>query len=187
MRTTKKYTPPWGRALTSFGRVEHALCMVFCNCVNWEQSNPSESAFWAILSFEAKLNATDAVFSSRFPETHQHHAEHRSQWITLKNTLIRRNRIRNKIAHGVAVTMFFFEGEDRKSQTLFAPYFYSSRNKLLRTMPPWDVDQRPSDRMSALDIRNHAATFTRTARSLYKLATVTRDEVRKIEVGGPEA
>jgi hypothetical protein len=88
-----------GEALSAWGRIEDALCTIFMTGIASRNYNASHAAFFAIVSFDAKLSVADCAIRAAL-ETQPAHLQH---WVKLKNTLQKKKSIRNKLAHSQAV------------------------------------------------------------------------------------
>lgn len=170
-----------GRALTVWSGLENDLCLLFCRCVGTAVAFPANHAFWAVVSFDAKLKMTDAAMVALFPDSHPISAK----WVKLKNHLHKKNRKRNEIAHGTLVSMPYRDKRTKKATNdlFFAPYFWGSIGKNI----PSTEDARPKDRMYLDDIRGATQKFSALQDRLKELA----QEVFEIMLGAgfqpPEA
>lgn len=153
-----------GRALTVWSGLENDLCTLFCRCVGTAISFPANHAFWAVVSFDAKLKMTDAAMTSLFPEGHPIFGK----WVKLKDHLHKKNRKRNEIAHGTLVSMPHRDKRTRKTKNdlFFAPYFWGTIGKNSLSAH----DPRPGDRMYVDDIRSATQKFSALQDRLKDLA-----------------
>lgn len=145
-----------GIALSRWNRVEWSLCNLFSTCISADFSGASSRAYWAVLSFDAKLKMVDAAMRARCSSL----PRFLSQWNKINNRLSTQNRVRNKIAHGT-VMHFSWEASDdgfEDEDVCLAPYFYALRSSV---RPPVrrSADIRPIDRMYAADIMRCEKAF----------------------------
>jgi len=99
-----------GHAQTTWAALEHELCRVFCETVNPLVNDPSgaqlpwsaaEDAFWAIRSFEPRLDMADAALERLLgPKTRSENAALLSEWTRTSKRIAEKSRKRNAFAHG---------------------------------------------------------------------------------------
>lgn len=173
-----------GRALTTWSRLEFDLCLVFCNSINpGGHSNPADGAYWAILSFEAKISAVSAVVQRAFPPYLTEHEELNAAWTNLKNRLLRRNKVRNKIAHGTVVNLRWQNRVGPQVDVFFAPYYFT------QTLDPIPLaeyerdnyDLRPKERMYVSDMELHITKCGEISRQLRGLVSLIEQTSKREE------
>ncbi|MEQ8305802.1 MAG: hypothetical protein RIA09_04510 [Hoeflea sp.] len=114
-----------GSALTMWAQVEYAHCCIFQTVASGVLGNGAlMKAYWAVISFEARQKMVDAAVR----ETVSGHDEYLRIWTNLNNRLIRKNKIRNKLAHGTIVPTF---ESGQLVDVYFAPYFFPNIGKYI--------------------------------------------------------
>lgn len=148
-----------GIALHTWARVEDELCRLFCFCFDPDNASPADQAFWAIVSFEAKLSMVGAVINARF----NHKPDIKTDWLKLKDALVARNKARNKIAHGTVVRMQRRKrGVRQHWETFLSPYHFARQYKdppSLAEMTKPGFDPRPKERLKASELKRQAKSF----------------------------
>jgi len=109
-----------GRALSHWSLVEQALSRIYAACLGDQEA--AHSAYWSVLSMDARLNMTDAAFRTRFRKK----GDLLKKWNPIKEKIGRKNRKRNDIAHGAVVTLHSKDG----SLTKLVPKPWSNPDKL---------------------------------------------------------
>ena len=149
-----------GISLNIWAKVESELCRVFCACFDSDNASPADQAFWAVISFEAKLAMVGAVIAARF----NHKPDIRTDWGTIRDALVTRNKLRNKIAHGTVLRMRVYKkGKPKPSETFLSPYHYARQYKdppSLEDMLKPTYDPRPKERLKLADIEQAARAFS---------------------------
>jgi hypothetical protein len=173
-----------GKALSRWSILEDTLCTAFCLATGNANTFPNSHAFWAIISFDAKLRMTHSVLTVRF----RGNAEILSMWARAYSKLSRKKEKRNKLAHGTVVTFNFKpKGKAMESHTHLCPYYMSAMRKLV----PEDIlktgDPRPKDRLSAADITAIERAFKSTDDSLRKVCEAMYEELNKLKSGAQAA
>lgn len=89
-----------GAAALAWNYVESEIAELFCTSLGCSTSmNPYYrsvvATFYAIVSFDAKLKATDAALTYTIFE----HADEEAAWVTLRNKINRSKKVRNNLAH----------------------------------------------------------------------------------------
>jgi hypothetical protein len=122
-----------GYALTKWAELELWLCQVFCEAVDptprsplfaSSSDPPAGDAFWSIISFEAKLDMTNAAVERHLGETSRaRHQELLKEWTRLNKRISEKSRKRNQLAHG---SIFKMNDKDGHLEVSFVPYLYKS-------------------------------------------------------------
>lgn len=177
-RVEQKFYTAIGRALTAWGRVEDALCHVFCHAISKDRWTYTEKAYWAVASFDARLKMTDRLVKSR----REGKKAALAKWGSVYDDVFAHNLIRNKIAHG-SVLQFPYSNRKHPKQEIdvfFAPYFWSrSREHFRKVQPTKDgfLDGRPKERLYIPNLVQYETDFDALKDSLMAVAAEIRDEV----------
>jgi hypothetical protein len=159
-----------GRALTTWGQLEDALCRVYCHTIS-TNSYPARAGFWVVESFRAKLGMTDAVVSARFSRT----ADIATEWNALHNRLLKKNQTRNALAHGSVINQSYTKPKTKKKEreTFFAPFYWKGDRifKIADSFAKHGVyDGRPDNRMYLKDIEQAEDGFRKATDRLSELS-----------------
>lgn len=158
------YNAAIGDALGRWAGVEWEVCRLFCKCVNAESTGPAMSGYWAVASFDARLKMTDAAVRTLLivePKAIN------DEWNAINNHLVRKNRTRNKLAHG----SFVMTGGTPEDEFFFVPYYWASLGKVVVT----DADDGPElsikemERLDLKQIGEMSDGFYRLGRRLAEL------------------
>jgi hypothetical protein len=121
-----------GRCLTAWNGIEEQVLYLieYAHSDEKAQSNGSVGfAYWAVVSFEARLKWCDAVV--KFSMRYHTHNELASRWNALKDKLSKKARKRAEIAHGSVVSVHedaFFKGpRNPEGSTAFVPFYHRKR------------------------------------------------------------
>ena len=171
-----------GRALSRWSLLEWDLAILFCACLG-PYANYGEFAFWAVVSFEGKLKMTDAVVR---PNLRGGTAAINTEWDVIFNQLTKKNRMRNKIAHGTVLNSEFKRRSKRakknyRDETALFPYHWGRRLHAYMNMHHGDIwDGRGIERLSAKQIdemgNNFSALRTRLQRFRSQIAPLLPPE-----------
>jgi hypothetical protein len=85
-----------GSALNAWMHVEDRLSDIFCLCIHPENKLPPAKAYWAVFSFQSRLDMVSAAVQARL----YFEKDMLKLWDAAYNRLSRRAKKRNKIAHG---------------------------------------------------------------------------------------
>jgi hypothetical protein len=94
-----------GHALSTWARVEEELCLVFEAALNTPNPFAARACFYAVRSFEARLDVVHAAITS----IHLLPVELSKEWKAIHNNLRRKARARNQLAHS-AITNISVNG-----------------------------------------------------------------------------
>jgi len=149
-----------GRALTTWGSVENALCHVYCELIRSDNWDYAEKSFWAVQSLIGKLTMTDRVLKARFPEP----PPTLEGWKLIYKNMLTQNNARNEIAHGTVLEMPYSTKKSpaQKIEVFFAPYFWANVRELLNetvVTAGGHSDPRPKNRLYVEDIETRRAKF----------------------------
>lgn len=151
-----------GKALSRWNVVENALCNIFVHAVvpsPFEIVGSSMSAYWAVISMEARLKMTNAAVCARIV----YHPQLSVDWKTLKNKIGRKIKKRNEIAHGTVSRIWYWDRKAKihKSEIFLCPSFFAGRiedNTLEKMM---SGDPRPDNRLTLKQVDDQRMAFTR--------------------------
>lgn len=94
-----------GQALTAWATVEFAMCRVYCQAASPTTYHPifgssvSARSFWCLHSLQDKLRITDETCRATY-----FFGDWSEKWGRLREKIKAKNRVRNKIAHGMVVS-----------------------------------------------------------------------------------
>lgn len=121
-----------GHALTTWASLESEVCAIYRETVSplaheptgaLKADSPAEDAFWAIVSFEGKLDMTGAAVQRLLaPKTTSENALLLSEWTRVCKRIGEKSSKRNKLAHGSIFNLQTPSGV----VCSFAPRFYQS-------------------------------------------------------------
>lgn len=154
---TELYTA-LGKALNVWSGVEYALCGVFCDCLNPYSASPAERAYWAVISFDARLEMVTEVIRGRF----QHKPQLVVDWETIREHLKKRVRQRNKLAHSSVIRMSNYNRKKSPPDLFLSPFHWSVEAANIPTesqMASPRYDARPKDRLYASGIDEVRKSF----------------------------
>jgi hypothetical protein len=168
-----------GSALDSWMKVEQHLAHVFSICMNSENSLPAHKAYWAVFSFQSRLDMVHAAVQVRL----FHEEQLLGQWNSMYNRLTRRAKKRNKVAHGCLQPA---RGERRKgAKPYWSPFHWSY---MIATLPArqGEHDQHfpggyPKGRLFVPDIQSIQETFDQDADDVSALGQALRPIVQREE------
>ncbi|MBB3313106.1 hypothetical protein FHT78_004894 [Rhizobium sp. BK196] len=95
-----EFMAEYGRTMSAWGNVEHALGSVFATVLNVEQVFHARAAFHSVISFRDRLGMIDApmaLVTNTFPGEQWAHL--RKEWGRLKDATSKSSRYRNILAH----------------------------------------------------------------------------------------
>lgn len=115
-----------GSILMSWGRVEQIHSTLFAIITSGMYSNECLiRAYWSIQSFDARHKMTDAGIMEAFRD----HNDYRAEWTAISAIIARRNKARNKIAHGSL--LFNADKTVGPEGLFFIPFLNSNLSKSL--------------------------------------------------------
>ena len=121
-----------GNALVRWARLEYGVCQVFCEALSPAAHDPNgnsittfspaSDAFWATMSFEAKLKMTTAAVEARLSRPSQYASDSLlAEWAKLAKRVGEKSRSRNKLAHG---GMLWTTNPDGSLRADYVPYYF---------------------------------------------------------------
>lgn len=174
--THDEYYTAVGRALSRWSNVEHAIEMMFV-LASMSRSPLMADAFWAVVSFEARLSMTDALmenFKLAWPDDYAKWILHRDRAMQLKKT-------RNDLAHGTVtgVGRAYADGT-QKSATIFAPHWPKQLRDVLKD-EEWARKHamKPKHWMSVKAIDTFGVECGQLASNLTNLYTTIQPKLRE--------
>jgi hypothetical protein len=147
-----------GRALNAWSGIEYDLCGVFCDCLNPQNASPADRAYWAVISFDARLEMVSEVIRGRF----SHKPKIVEQWDAVREHLKKRVRQRNKLAHATVIRMSNYNRKQSPPDLFLSPFHWSERAANRPTMAQMQsprYDARPKDRLYPKGIDGIRASF----------------------------
>lgn len=163
-----------GRALTLWSFIEEALCVLFARAIYPNRKTPiatAVQAYWAVLSFDAKLNMVDTAVRSRLLDD----SKLMKSWNTLKNRLGEKSKKRNELAHGTVIG--FKKATER---VYFCPSFhkdlYSKVRYLGEHLSP-TFNPIPQKKLTLKDVTQRRKAFGSLNGRLEKFLSEFSDEL----------
>lgn len=139
-----------GQALSMWGLIENELCTLCARCANPHNTAPTAHGFWKIVAFEAKLKLADAVICKSL----EGRERDLQTWRSLHERLLRKSKIRNKISHGVILTVGYPKAEVFTKEMFLWPYY--ARDRSLGRSVVRGAGDLPNDRLYGNDIMRTA-------------------------------
>jgi hypothetical protein len=177
----EKFYAAIGRALTIWSSVEDALCYVYCRAISRGEWTYTEKAYWAVVSFEARLKITDRLVKARL----EGRVAALAEWLTIHDLIRDHNTERNKLAHGSVLQMPYSNSRmpEPKIDLFFAPYFWSRSRSHFRKVRPINgkLDGRPKERLYLPDIHGLIEKFTADVKLLQHRAVTLVLEAQQAE------
>lgn len=143
-----------GEALHAWGRVEDSLCTIFMTAISSRNYKATHAAFFAIVSFDAKLSVADVAVRAAL-EAHTSHLEH---WARLEKALRKKKAIRNKLAHSQTLYQ-----RDRNEARLM-PYYSVTGPALPEWNGGWTVSNIEAHIRAFADLNNEQIVFLKQLR-----------------------
>jgi hypothetical protein len=146
-----------GRALSGWAIVENALGQCYAHCVGRGFVASQKSAvlaYWSVYSFNERLNMADAVITPTVATS----PDLASKWDSPRDSLGKKNRQRNKLAHG-SMMLVMPTKELEKPDAFLVPYAFSQLEKHDPTEWLKSNDFRPKQRLYVHDIDTMRAGF----------------------------
>lgn len=159
-----------GLALSEWAIAEVYLCGAFRD-MSCSQTGtiPLDKAFWAIVSFEAKLKMVNATFLEAFKNV----PDYLAKWNSINEKLAARSIFRNKLAHGSVITYPYRNSSGKELIDVFvAPYFFKSWGELKGNIH----DMRPVDRLYIAEINVFLEGVAVVKKELLDLSVQFRQE-----------
>lgn len=121
-----------GNALVRWARLEYGVCQVFCEALSpaahdpngntLTTFSPASDAFWATVSFDAKLKMTTAAVTARLTGSSQYASDSLlKEWDKIAKRVGEKSRNRNKLAHG---GMLWTANPDGSVKAEYVPYYF---------------------------------------------------------------
>jgi hypothetical protein len=183
-----------GRALTEWSKVEETLSGLFALATIQrvdDKIGPAACAFWAVLSFDAKLRMTDAALTFRLSD----HEALVTEWHSLKKSLSKKAKKRAELAHGTVARWTFTnpKTKEKEAGSFFAPSLYKQVNAKsdsslrVRVMITTSGDTRPEGRLDKEDIEERIGGFQKTKKRLQTFHGLAYRELEQRQKASDEA
>ena len=157
-----------GHAITTWAEVERGLYFVYLAAIGNPMSMTAGAAFFSIINFNAKLAMVDNVMGVRY----YHYPDVLERWTTIKNSLNRRSKKRNLLAHW---QLLIFSQNGKMTHKLVPQIFDPNTVRDGKDRPELTVED-----IEAIDMK-----FRECAYDLDRLTKSLQEEPRP-EFAGPE-
>ena len=159
--TESEFYEAVGRALSKWSILEEHLCSVFITALQESSEDiagPIAAAYWAVISFDARLKMVHAAVETRcfhFPELVR-------EWARVRDAMSHNAQRRAELAHGTLLNAWYYDrkAKDHKSELCFVPSFFkqtTSMSQMQRSASA--ADARPAKRLSLFDINERIERF----------------------------